>query len=499
MKMKQWNTLSAAVALALLLGTTAARAEITAEQVWQGWVDYYATTGQTVTAGAKEMQGDTLVVTDAVFASPADAEGSFTSTVSEIRLKETGDGRVEITLSNEIPIVVKGKSAEGGSFDTNIKVTQEGLVVTASGSPEDITYDTVAPLVGVSVDGMNVDGEAAPLTVNLEVRNSTGTSHMVRTGGFAIDSSMKAESVALTMKGADPKTPGSSFDLTGSFSDIAGTSKGSIVEGADLSTNLAAALNAGTNFSGEFSYGAGTYAANFAGAEGAGKMDYKGDGGKVHFVMSKDGLGYGGESGAAQMSMTIPNMPMPLDLSIGSSAFDLAMPVSKSDSPQPFKLLTRLTELKLSDGIWDLFDAGKQLPRDPATLVIDAAGHATMKIDIFDPANANSQEMPGQVDDVTLIELRLTAAGAELTGSGAATFDNSVMPPKPVGSVDLKLVGGNGLLDKIVAMGLIPEEQATGFRMMLGIFALPAGDDVLTSKIEFAADGSISANGQRLK
>ena len=48
-----------------------------------------------------------------------------------------------------------------------------------------------------------------------------------------------------------------------------------------------------------------------------------------------------------------------------------------------------------------------------------------------------------------------------------------------------------------VAMGLIPEDQAMGFRMMLGAFTVPAGDDVLTSKIEFKDDG-MYVNGQKM-
>ncbi len=122
-----------------------------------------------------------------------------------------------------------------------------------------------------------------------------------------------------------------------------------------------------------------------------------------------------------------------------------------------------------------------------------------MLIDLMDPANANSDAMPGQLDAINLNALQVKAAGAELTGSGAATVDNSSGMPKPVGAVDLKLVGANALIDKLVAMGLIPEDQAMGARMMMGMFAVPSGEDELTSKIEFKEDGGIYANGQRIQ
>jgi hypothetical protein len=54
-------------------------------------------------------------------------------------------------------------------------------------------------------------------------------------------------------------------------------------------------------------------------------------------------------------------------------------------------------------------------------------------------------------------------------------------------------------MDNLVAMGLLPEEQVMGARMMLGLFTVPTGDDQLTTTIEVNAEGQILANGQRLQ
>ena len=109
------------------------------------------------------------------------------------------------------------------------------------------------------------------------------------------------------------------------------------------------------------------------------------------------------------------------------------------------------------------------------------------------------------MNSIDINALELTAAGASLTGTGAFEIDNSDTQtfsgmPKPVGAVDLKLVGGNGLIDKLVAMGLLPEDQAMGARMMMGLFTIPSGKpDTLTSKIEVNDQGHVLANGQRLR
>lgn len=95
--------------------------------------------------------------------------------------------------------------------------------------------------------------------------------------------------------------------------------------------------------------------------------------------------------------------------------------------------------------------------------------------------------------------------GASLTGDGGFTFDNSDTTtfdgmPKPTGSIALNLQGANALMDNLVKLGFVSEEQVSGARMMLGLFARPgAGSDELVSEIQITEDGQVLANGQRLR
>ena len=67
-------------------------------------------------------------------------------------------------------------------------------------------------------------------------------------------------------------------------------------------------------------------------------------------------------------------------------------------------------------------------------------------------------------------------------------------------AVDLTLTGGNALIDKLIAAGLLPEEQAMGARMMMGLLAVPGQTpDTLNSRIEINAQGHVLANGQRIQ
>ncbi len=112
-----------------------------------------------------------------------------------------------------------------------------------------------------------------------------------------------------------------------------------------------------------------------------------------------------------------------------------------------------------------------------------------------------AEDMPVEVQDVSINDFTLEIAGARLNGSGAATLDNSKMPPEPVGEVNFDLKGGIGLLDKLMALGLVPQEQGQMVKMMSGMFTLPGGngEDHLTSKIEMKEGGAILANGQQIK
>ena len=496
--MKLWTGLGSGAICAFLLGTTAVHADVTAQEVWKGVTDYYTALGQTVTTGSAEMQGDTLVVSNAVFASEV-PEGSFSATIGELRLRELGDGRVEITMSEEIPLEMLSKPESGESVDMGMKLTQSGLAMIVSGTPENAVYDLTAPEMALTVDGMTVDGDAVPLTLNLTLTGNTGTYRMSTAAGRKLASQMTVDKLDLEVAAQDPEGKGD-FSASGSLTGLSGTSDATIPDGVDMA-DMNAALQAGLGMTGSFAHSGSGFVMDFKDETDTVHAQSTSGGGTLHFRMSKDGLAYGGTGRDSTLSMQISSLPVPIDVALAETAFDIALPVTKTDAAQPFSALVKLVDLTVSDGLWSMFDPTGQLPHDPATLIVDLAGSAKMAINIFDPKEAETiaGAPPGELESLDVRELKVSAVGAELTGKGAMTFDNSAGVPKPLGSVDMQLTGGNGLIDKLVAMGLVPEDQAMGARMMMGLFAVPTGEDTLTSKIEFKEDGGVYANGQRVQ
>ena len=98
----------------------------------------------------------------------------------------------------------------------------------------------------------------------------------------------------------------------------------------------------------------------------------------------------------------------------------------------------------------------------------------------------------------------MNVLGAELTGEGGFTFDNSDMEtfdgvPRPEGRIALGLTGANAVLDKLGELGFISPDDLMGARMMLGMFTIPAGDDSVTTTVEINEQGHVIANGQRIQ
>lgn len=498
MIMIQWTGLWSGAVCAFLLGSTAVHAEITAAEVWQGMTDYYSDLGQRITTGSQQMEGDTLVVRDAVFASTV-PEGSFSATLEEIRLRELGDGRVEVTVSDEMAMVMSNLSESGETVDMGMRFIQSGMVVVVSGTAADTIYEFVAPEMQITSDTMSVDGSTVPLKIVTKMTGTSGNFRMATAAGRNVTSDYATDKLDFEISAKEPEGKGN-FSVTGSLTGLSGTSNAMIPDDIDMN-DMNAALQRGLAMDGQIGFSGGGYVMDFNDAEQSSHIQSTGGTGKLNFSLSKQGLAYGGEVNDSDMSIQAPPLPMPVDLSVAHTAFNIALPVTKDEAAQPFSALVKLVDLTVSDGIWSLFDPAGQLPRDPATLIADLSGTAKMQINIFDATDARTiaGTPPGELESLDIRELKLSAAGAELTGNGSTTFDNSGGTPKPVGAIDLQLVGGNGLIDKLVAMGLVPEDWANGARVMMGFYAVPAGEDTLTSKIEFKQDGSVYANGQRIQ
>ena len=509
--MKHWR-LAGSTALALVMANAAA-AGITPDEVWQSWQAFGAGQGQTITANATSHDGTTLVA-EGVTISMKDAGSSVEAVIGRVEFADQGDGTVAVTMSDSYPLNVSvmddASAADAKPTELSLTVSQPGMKIVASGSAAAPVYDFDAPEFGVKLDSLK-GPDAATVTAAGEVKVSGIKVHYALSvpaegGAMGLDSTFSATGATVDISGADSAAQ-SDFKMTATVADLNGKTKGAFLDAAAME-DMAKALDSGFFTDSQFSYGKTTF--QVSGTEAGKPTTIGGDAasGSFGFLMNKELMQFLGGGKGVSMTIAGGDMPFPqIALSYAEAAFDFAMPVTKSDTPQPFTFMTRLVDLKLPDELWGMVDPTAQLPRDPATLVVDSTGTVTLTTSLTDEAamTALGDTPPGTLDSLDLKQLQLKMVGAELTGSGAMTFDNTDLQtfggmPAPTGSIDLKLVGGNTLLDKVVALGFVTQDDAMGVRMMMSMFGkmVDGQPDTMTSTVEFK-DKGITVNGQKIQ
>lgn len=506
------TTATSAAALSVILGGSAALADVSAEQVWSDWRAYMEAAGYEMTA-TETRDGDTLVITDAEMniAIPEE-DTTVTMMMGEMSFTDNGDGTVSISIPNDLPIDLLVNGPDGEETFIGLNYATKGLSINVSGDPDDLVYTYSAATVGLSLDTLTVEGEEVNMeefgTVEMTAANVAGSTEM--SVGALRESVQKITTgaVSYTVDVSEPDGGEGRFVLRGGAQGMDLRGSASLPEDMDPS-DMAAMLDAGFAFDASFAFENGSTEFNFQDDEEVSQGSSSSESGSLRVAMDSSQLLYSGDAKGVAVTIAGSEVPFPIDIATEQSGFNVKMPVSASEQAQDFELAVTLGGFTTSDMIWGLFDPAGQLPRDPATVSFDLSGAVKLFFDLLDPAEMEQVDagemMPGEINALDINSLTVSAAGAELTGQGAFTFDNTDLTtfdglPAPDGSLNLTLVGGNALLDTLVSMGLLPEDQASGARMMMGLFAVP-GDapDTLNSKIEVKSDGQILANGQRIQ
>ncbi len=473
--------------------------DVTPEEVWQNWQDTSAALGQTVVAGGTARDGDVLTIENVTIASVS-AGTTMEASLAQIVMQDQGDGTVLVTMSPDYPVKMRLPPATAGQAEVelNILVTQDNLRMIASGAADAISYDVTAPSVKIKLDRIEGPaGQAANLTVDATLSDLAGTySTKADEAGVSADTDISIAGLALAVVGsdlADASELRGTAAITGLEMQSSGTLMGAVPV-AGMIPEMLAKADSRTQLS--------TQSTEFEMelAESRGTTSAKGTSGKGEITASMVGgvIDYAGSQQAMALTLNTPSIPVPdLAVTLDTYSFTVKAPLAPIDTALPFAFSINLANLALSDQIWALFDPSASLSRDPINLVIDTEGTTRMAAAM---ADGQGTMMPAELETLNLKQLRLSVAGAELTGAGSSTFAPSQGGvPNPDATLDFTLKGANELMDKLVASGLIEPQMLTMPRMMLAMVASPAADgsDISTSTIEIK-DKSLSANGQIL-
>ncbi len=511
-----------ATALALALAPHMAFAGVTADDVWQNQLDYLATLGGDLTKTVAR-EGRTLSVSDATLTYQLPFElGRLVFSVSDFSMTENGDGTVAITHSEPFSFAIVADITDHGFFSGYVYFPMKGHSTIASGTPGDVTYT-------YSVDHMELqsrDIEIRPKDpAHQSLKDATLTATGTATGSFVdLYGTFRikvAEHVTTTSKHSSGKHSVSfGFeDATGRFTYSSGadsfTASGQSTlprNGMDI-MNLAAALRDGLAFSGSSrTIGHNSSQITEEKGEVVARQSSRTQEQSVRYDLDQTGLRVTGTALDTELvEQAIADLPLPIRVQIEKATGGMTLPLAAASELQDVGFDFALEGMTLAEEMWMLLDPEQTLPRDPMTVSMGLSARVMNKVNWLDfmtvKALTDSGEVPVDLHEMTLHDLTLDMVGARLTGSGSGSFDNTDLEsfgglPRPGGTIDLALTGGNALLDNLVAMGLLTQEDAMGARMAAAIFTNPdpeAGPDALKSRLEMTDEGHILANGQRLR
>lgn len=315
---------------------------------------------------------------------------------------------------------------------------------------------------------------------------------------FHYDVNTKA--ISLNLSGSDTAT--GPFTFVGAMADL-GTYLDINGRGWSNSDDFDAALKSGLVMAGGGNLGSTNI--DFAGSADQGPVKVKASlaSAKTEFTLAASQLTYDLGAKAVSVSVAAPEIPVPeVTVDLTELAVGLLMPVAKSDKPAPFSYLTRIIDLNLPPAVWALLDPASTLPHTPATLIIDTRGTATVTADLMQ-GEAPDGMSPGFLNSLDLPQILIRALGAEVTAKGGFTFDptdtETFDMPLPTGKVDIRGTGLNGLIDKLVTMGVLPSDTAMQARMGISMFARnDMAKDEVTTTLEFR-DKHFFANGAQMQ
>lgn len=500
------RALTSSSAIGLVFLATGALAEVTPQEVWASWQAMMTSAGQEMTVGNTSDSGQMVEATDVAVTYKDQLGGSALVTFDKLTFSDNGDGTVTVTMPDSYPVQMAFPKQDDGPGSVKLTVSLPGATIVAGGSANETSYRITAPETKITLDEVtDQDGKVLDTKGDLALTGLEGGYLVTKTGEtMGLDSSFAAKSAEVNLSGANGEGEGSGT-LKVSFAELNGATKGNFLN-PEMMANMALALNSGFTMDSSLGFGAMAMNIDITEAQGPTKLVANATGGSFVVAMNKDRMNYGTALNGAKFTISGAEIPFPqVEVAFAESTFNVLMPIMKSDSPQDFSFLTKVVDFTVSEDVWGLFDPAGSLSRDPATFIVDLKGKGFWKADIMDPElQMEGAQPPGELHSLELTQVLAKAAGAEVSAVGALTFDNADLQtfsgvPRPDGKVTVNIKGVNQLVDNLIALGILTQDDAMGFRMGLAMVAKPgAGPDELVSEIEFK-EGGLFANGMRMQ
>lgn len=501
-----------AFGLAACLASGPAAAELTARQVWDEMASAMEDYGYSVTA-TDVATPDGLDVTD-ILLRQINRQDNVTVEIAidAIDLINNDEGTVAVSVSPVIPVIVEMTPAGQDQVTVTFEMRSTVFDMLVSGAPGDVSVTYVADQMTLSMTEMQIDGvpmRSASGRFEVVVDDLAGSLLWRNLEGLNVIREMDARQLSYDVEiidtGATEKTVISGILTAPFFYTDTTRPKGFEAAGFDPLTNTATSVEIAAG------YDSSVMELGVMMPGGVNSLTSNSEAARVNLAVRDGGLQYDGRSEDQTFQVTSFEFPVPVEVTVAELALQFDMPMAQPTTPQEFDVDLTVRGFEISDLLWRMLDANAVLPRDPVNIALGLSGLATAPLaDMFAPDaqtlfGDGLDRSPLSLQELRLDTLAIDALGARLGGTGAFTFeyddlDRSNGVPRPEGEVRLTLDGAQGVLDDLIAMGVLSRDDAMGVRMMMGVFAVPGErPDSLTSVLSINALGHVMANGMRIR
>jgi len=204
------------------------------------------------------------------------------------------------------------------------------------------------------------------------------------------------------------------------------------------------------------------------------------------------------EGEAENFVMDIEMMEVAGAATLGRLGMGMEMPVVSGPDNRPFRMALTLDEVSLAAPLLAMFGA-EGFAEDQLSATLDVQGNGRWLIEITD--NPDTDDIPFDFSSFELNSLGVRIGDSALTGEGQFTLAPGSFGaategiPEGEGDFVFELRGGDALLGRLAAAGLIPPDQQFLARMMMNALGRSVGEDHLRSEVAIRPGGQLTVNG----
>ena len=484
-----------AAALALGLSPAAWAQSQPAKDAWEALNAFVTGTGGQLRADALDTEGADIIARNAVLRS-GDAPAAFTLNLGDVRVSPAGEGfditpapTFEMVLRDSMLGEVRSYSiTHDGSF--NLAVSDERIAL-------GLGFGTLA----LAQTGATRRDRPLNERLTMDFTGLTGNTTLTLAEPFNLQGQLLADVMAYTFAvndtefmpiQQDGRSRSERLSLTYSATGLEllddSTGPGFIRRAFEQGFTAAIALEAGPT-EGSVDQNIGGMQMNMALRGGDSVARLTAEDGALSFETTTDGY---------SVDVELPGTASGT-VSLSGATMGLTLPVISTPTERVFGLRLNLSDLAVSDGLLAPLGASS-FAGDTATLELDLQAQGRWLVEITD--NPDPSTVPVDFGTITLATLLTRIGTSSLTGSGAFTFvpGSFMRSPAPDGTGDFvfELVGGEALLNRLGAAGLLPPDQQFLARMMMNGLGQPVGADHLRSEVAIRPGGVVTVNGAPL-